>query len=88
MSASGPNQVQTCDAGTDKVQACDTGAYKVETRNVIIGGVLGACGKCECAFHGAIVIGFFSSDLHDKGQVAAQPDTGQQTALYRPPDFS
>jgi len=46
-----------------------------------------AAGSVNVLFMLSLLSVFISSDLHDKGQVAAQRGTGQQTALGRPTIF-
>ena len=46
-----------------------------------------AAGSVNVLFMLPLLSVFISSDLHDKGQVAAQRGTGQQTALCSPAVF-
>ena len=34
-----------------------------------------------------LLLGVFSSDLHDKGQAAGKPKTGQKNNVHHPPDL-
>ena len=72
------NQIKTSDACADQIKTSD----------VVSSDVLSSGRKCECAFHEVLPSVFFSSELHDKGQSAGQPRTGQQNPLCRPAHFA
>lgn len=72
---------------TDQIEARNASADEVKTCDVVGSDVFGGCRKCESAFHVSLLLGVFSSDLHDKGQAAPHPRTGQQTWVCRPVDF-
>jgi hypothetical protein len=72
------NQIKTSDACADQIKTSD----------VVSSDVLSSGWKCECAFHDVLPSVFFSSELHDKGQSAGQPITGQQNPLRRPAHFA